>query len=53
MTKRYQLYRFGNPYASWGTKDEVIKRAELSFLRPWIVLRLLGWSVKEEKDKQA
>lgn len=46
--QRYQLYRFGEWYASWGTREEVIERQITFMKRPWWWLRLWGWDVKPE-----
>ena len=48
---RYQLYRFGEPYASWGyTEQQVIDREVEHRKRPWWWLRLLGWRVGRAID---
>jgi len=44
---RQQLYRFGVPYASWGTENEIIKR-ETDRGKKWWLMRLLGWHIKDE-----
>ena len=44
---RQQLYRFGEPYASWGTEDEIIKR-ETACGKWWWLMRTLGWHIKDE-----
>jgi len=44
---RQQLYRFGEPYASWGTKEDIIKR-ETDLGEKWWLMRLLGWHIKDE-----
>lgn len=44
---RQQLYRFGEPYASWGTEEEIIKR-ETDRGKRWWLMRLLGWHIKDE-----
>jgi len=43
--QRYQLMRYGQYYASWGTREEVIKRQVEFEHRPWWWLRICGWNV--------
>lgn len=43
----HQLFRFGQPYACWGTPEQVIHTVTLTYQRPWWWLRILGWQCKE------
>jgi hypothetical protein len=43
--QRHQLMRWGQYYASWGTREEVVSRAVKFERRPWWWLRLCGWDV--------
>ena len=43
--QRFQLMRFGQYYASYGTKEEVIARHVKFEHRPWWWLRLCGWDI--------
>lgn len=48
---KYQLYRFGQPYAHWGSTPQEIMERECEFRdRPWWWLRFLGWHIGKRVD---
>lgn len=49
---RYQLVRFGAPYACWGSSEaEVWLRLRETDRRAIWWLKLLGWSVRQVADQ--
>ena len=48
---RLQAFRFGQPYALWGTNKQHLQlELERTYKRPWWWLRIVGWKIKEAQD---